>query len=94
MEEIETIHVYSRKQAIEDGALFDVTDVARKAGIRHPVAMTSAVWARCMTPICTYDPPGELELLTLKAVIGPGDDGTPVITITLPGEIGTTGGVR
>jgi hypothetical protein len=39
------IHTYSRAQAISDGVLVDVTDTAREAGFRFPVAMTSAAWA-------------------------------------------------
>lgn len=39
------IHVYTRAQAIEDGVLVDVTETAKEAGIRYPVAITQAVWA-------------------------------------------------
>lgn len=39
------IHSYTRKQAIEDGVLIDVTEPAREAGFRIPVAMTASVWA-------------------------------------------------
>jgi hypothetical protein len=42
------IHTYSRAQAIEDGVLIDCTEVAKEAGFRVPVAMTSAVWADCV----------------------------------------------
>jgi hypothetical protein len=45
----EVIHSYSRADAIRDGVLIDVSAVAREAGIRFPVALTSAVWARCVT---------------------------------------------
>ena len=38
------IHSYTRREAIEDGVLVDVSAVAREAGIRYPVAVTSAVW--------------------------------------------------
>jgi len=34
----------SRKVAIEEGALFDVTSAARAAGITIPVAFTAGVW--------------------------------------------------
>lgn len=40
----EVISSYSRAQAIEDGALVNVSSVAREAGIRYPVAMTRTVW--------------------------------------------------
>ena len=35
----------SRAQAIEDGVLVDVSDIAKEAGFRYPVALTSALWA-------------------------------------------------
>lgn len=38
------IHTYSRAQALEDGALIDVSDVAREAKFRVSVAMTRAAW--------------------------------------------------
>jgi len=38
------IHSYSRAQAIEDGLLVDVTETAREANFRIPVALTRAVW--------------------------------------------------
>lgn len=39
---------YSRAQALEDGVLVDVTNVAREAGFRVPVALSAAVWADCV----------------------------------------------
>lgn len=42
------IHVYTRAQAIADGVLVDVTETAREAGFRAPVALTRAVWADCV----------------------------------------------
>jgi hypothetical protein len=46
MKDDEAIFAYSRKQAIADGALIDVTEVAQEAGFRYPVALTRAVWCR------------------------------------------------
>ena len=43
MNDFELIHRYSRKQAIEDGTLIDVSETAREAGIKYPVALTAAV---------------------------------------------------
>jgi hypothetical protein len=40
------IYSYSRAQAIEDGVLADVTDVAKQVGFRYPVAITSALHDR------------------------------------------------
>ena len=39
------IYAYSRAQALEDGVLVDVSETAREAGFRVPVAMTIAAWA-------------------------------------------------
>ncbi len=41
----EIIDAYTREQAIEDGTLIDVSTVAREAGFKYPVAITSALWA-------------------------------------------------
>lgn len=41
----EVIFAYTRKQAIADGVLIDVTEVAKEAGFKWPVAVTSGVWA-------------------------------------------------
>jgi hypothetical protein len=54
-ENAEVVSRYTRAQAIEDGVLIDVSAVAREAGIKYPVALTAAVWARCVTV-----PPGVL----------------------------------
>ena len=34
------IHAYTRAEAIEDGMLLDVTEVARDMGFRYPTAIT------------------------------------------------------
>jgi hypothetical protein len=39
---------YTRTQAIADGVLVDVSEQAREAGFRVPVAITSATWADCV----------------------------------------------
>lgn len=44
------ISSYSRAQAIEDGVLIDVSEMAREAGIRYPVAITAAVFGEVVTP--------------------------------------------
>jgi len=43
-DEFEVIHAYTRRQAIEDGTLIDVSGMAKEAGIRYPVALTRTVW--------------------------------------------------
>ncbi|HPM82973.1 MAG TPA: hypothetical protein PLF81_19855 [Candidatus Anammoximicrobium sp.] len=53
------IHRYTRKQAIEDGILVDLSvetaewmpGMVREAGIRIPVAMTTTVFADCVSPL-------------------------------------------
>jgi hypothetical protein len=49
------IHRYTRAEAIEDSVLIDVSATAQEAGIRYPVALTAAVWGRCVAV-----PPGVL----------------------------------
>jgi hypothetical protein len=41
----DVIYTYSRAQAIEDGVLIDVTKLAKQAGIRYPMAITTGVMA-------------------------------------------------
>ena len=38
------ISVYTRAQAIGDGILVDVSETAREAGFKIPVAVTRTVW--------------------------------------------------
>jgi hypothetical protein len=40
----ELIHSYTRAQAIADGVLVDVTEVATEAGFKVPVAITVGAW--------------------------------------------------
>ena len=40
------LSVYTRAQAIADGILVDVSETAREAGFRIPVAVTRSVWDR------------------------------------------------
>ena len=42
------ISTYTRAQAIEDGALIDVTETARAAGFTYPCVVTAAVWEDCI----------------------------------------------
>jgi hypothetical protein len=54
-EKSDLIHRYTRDDALRDGVLIDVTATAREAGIRWPVALTTAARERCVTV-----PPGVL----------------------------------
>jgi len=124
------ISVYTRAQALADGVLIDAGPMAREAGFRWPVAITTGAWADCVAWNDTdserqihQDQSGRLwdvlfmaayaaracakadsgllfelyrvprdgqatdaELTTLKLVVGPGDEGEPVMTILLPQE--------
>ena len=42
--EMPLIYAYTRAQALEDGVLVDVSELAREAGFVWPVALTAAVW--------------------------------------------------
>lgn len=124
MEGFTIIHAYTRKQALADGVLVDVSEMAQEAGIKFPTAVTAAVWAQYVEVpengaegqdvegrlwdilwmfrnaarschgseflfrlhVRNDDRPGEPPLVTLKAVVGPGDDPEPVITIMKPEE--------
>jgi hypothetical protein len=39
---------YTRDQALADGVLVDVSELAREAGFKIPVAVTASVWADCI----------------------------------------------
>lgn len=39
---------YTRAQALEDGILVDVSELAQEAGFRFPVAVTRGAWADCV----------------------------------------------
>ena len=47
-EDADLIQSYTRAEALADGVLVDVTETAREAGFRVPVALTSAVWNDCV----------------------------------------------
>lgn len=48
--ESDVIFSYTRKQAIEDGVLVDVSETAMELGFRYPVAVTAQVWAGVVVP--------------------------------------------
>jgi len=116
----EVISCYSREQAIEDGTLIDVSETAREAGFRVPVAITAALHADikdipASKSFQDYDGRlwdvlymgrlaarrggddsarlynlimhnGRKTYYTVKMMIGPGDNGEPVITLMRPDE--------
>jgi len=124
-DDAEVISSYTRAQALEDGVLVDVSEIAKQAGIKFPVALTSTVWGQYVEVpegVSCQDETGRLwdilwmfrctaarftgdtllfklnvrnhnrerldsrDLVTLKAVCGPGATPEPVITIMLPDE--------
>jgi hypothetical protein len=42
------VYSCSRARAIRAGALVDVTETAREAGLGYPTAITASVWADCV----------------------------------------------
>ena len=42
------IHTYTRKQAIDDGVLIDVSETAREAGFKVPTVLTQGAWNECV----------------------------------------------
>lgn len=122
---MDIIHQYSRAMAIADGVLIDVSEMAKEAGYKYPVAMTDTVYQKCVAvpenlkgeqdedgrlwdvlwmsrfrklipgsegTTATFEvlvqtkPRRKPELVTIKAVCGPGDTAEPVITMMMPSE--------
>lgn len=80
-----TIHIYTRKQAIEDGDLVDVSKLAEEAGFKIPVAVSRAVWADCIVPSEIDRSSGQSEdgrlwdlLFMLRVEIRKGGNGSTV----------------
>lgn len=118
--EEDLISTYTRQQAIEDGALIDVSADAKQL-FKIPVAVTAAIWSDInaiparfkgvqdiagrlwdvlwmgqRAAVANKDQStityrlimhiGRQTYYTVKMVIGPGDEGEPVITIMQPSE--------
>jgi len=49
-DDMPVIFSYTRKQAIEDGVLVDLSEWAKQTGFRIPVACTAAVWHDFVVP--------------------------------------------
>ncbi|MDP2646531.1 MAG: hypothetical protein Q8P24_16450 [Desulfobacterales bacterium] len=43
-DDADVVYQYSRMQALEDGVLVDITDPAKEAGFKFPVAVTQGVY--------------------------------------------------
>src|SRR5438874_9667984 len=81
-ENADLIHRYSRADALRDGVLVDVSATGREAGIRYPVALTRAVWERCVAVppgVVCHDESGRLwDVLFLLALAARRCDGVEV----------------
>ena len=44
---MDTIYTYTRAQAIEDGVLADITELAKEAGFKYHTVVTAGVYALC-----------------------------------------------
>lgn len=86
--EADVIHTYTRAQAIEDGALIDISETAREAGFRFPVAMTAALHADAVAwderNASYQDEEGRLwDVLTMAMHYMRGARGTDRVTATV-----------
>ena len=57
------IYSYTRKQAIEDGVLVDLTEWAKETGFTIPVACTATVWHKCIEAQQNSENLGECDLV-------------------------------
>lgn len=60
-EKADIVYSYTRKQAIEDGELVDVSKTAIECGIKIPVAVTRALWDGYIVPDKRSRPYGQSE---------------------------------
>lgn len=120
MSDIPIIDSYTRAQAIADGILIDVSELASECGFKFPVAITNTVYQECINAKTepTQDETGRLwdmlnmlrlvikrvisgdqvifevikyhngqnSTIQLKALLSPGDQAEPVITVMYPNE--------
>ena len=75
--DIETNSFYTRKKAIVDGALIDVSRTATEVGFRYPVAVTAAVWSILV--------PSQGDLAFGQSAIGRLQEILTVLRTNLPG---------
>jgi hypothetical protein len=60
-DDVPVIFSYTRKQALEDGVLVDLTAWARETGFKYEVACTAAVWHDYIVPPAKMRPWGQSE---------------------------------
>lgn len=78
------IYAYTRAQALADGVLIDVTEMAQEAGLKHPTAVTAAVWADYVVVpdgVEAQDEQGRLWdiLMMLRFAIQKGTEGSELL---------------
>lgn len=78
----EPISIYSRRQALDDGVLVDVSEMASVAARRNSGSEVRFQLYRVPRGGRGVKP----RLVTLQMHCGPGDEGEPVITISMLGE--------
>jgi hypothetical protein len=81
------LHTYSRAEALEDGALVDVTSTAKEAGFRIPVALTRAVWENYVTvpaKVRAQDERGRLwDILWMASLAARGNPNAQTVRFTV-----------
>ena len=55
----EVIYAYTRAQALDDGILVDTTALAKEAGFKWPVAVTTRLWHGYIVPALDLVPDGQ-----------------------------------
>ena len=55
----EVIYAYTRAQALDDGILVDATALAKEAGFKWPVAVTTRLWHGYIVPALDLVPDGQ-----------------------------------
>ena len=89
-DEFTLIFSYTREQAIADGVLVDISETAKEAGFKWPVAVTCAVWADIVTPTPDDEQEGQskegrlwdvLNMARLAAKANKGDSDTVLFQV-------------
>ena len=55
----DVFYSYTRSQALEDGVLIDITELAKKAGFRFPTAVSANLYYSVLTPVSSLSSQGQ-----------------------------------
>lgn len=69
---MDMVYAYTRSQAIADGVLHDVSEIAKRNGFSIPVAVTDTIWCKYIDPspeLVEYGQSCEARLLDLLVVL-------------------------